>query len=335
MCDTLLCNYLFYLCWLHLKEFDVKNSVVLKVGVSSQSAEPEGEGELLIVKVEGAVDAVSVNHKLPRRDAASITATSLCVSRTSRHLREKEVSGSNVVGFVGGGTAETEGGDTFHSSQPQQTGAGERRPDPGLGAASCEDNGKDSQAASEPSECPLPEVIVIDRGGASDKESAGEGGDSSDAVQTTREQIRGRDGHKDAISSGLCSAGDGSVLPHPPGTSSINSCSDTHLLTLHHPAGQHKALPLSFYQAVTMERPYGCTICTKRFFMESDLQKHMARHTREKPYTCLLCGKSFVCQSQLDIHGNVHTGERPFSCSVCSRRFSHPSNLKRHQKIQH
>ncbi|XP_014266675.1 uncharacterized protein LOC106675823 isoform X1 [Maylandia zebra] len=307
----------------------------------AESAEPEGEGELLIVKVEGAVDAGSVDHKLPRRDAASTTATSLGVSdgQTSRHLRGKEVSGSSVVGFVDGGTAEIEGGDTFHSSQPQQTGAGDRRPsskgaDTGLGTASCEDNSKDNQAALEPSKCPLPEVIVIDRGGASDKETAGEGGDSSDAVQTTR----GRDGHKDATrSSGLCSAGDGSVLPHndPPGTSSINSSSDTHLLTLHHPAVQHKALPLSFYQAVTMERPYGCTICTKRFFMESDLQKHMARHTREKPYTCLLCGKSFVCQSQLDIHHNVHTGERPFSCSVCNRRFSHPSNLKRHQKIQH
>uniref|UniRef100_A0A671UWT2 C2H2-type domain-containing protein n=1 Tax=Sparus aurata TaxID=8175 RepID=A0A671UWT2_SPAAU len=60
----------------------------------------------------------------------------------------------------------------------------------------------------------------------------------------------------------------------------------------------------------------------------SDLQKHMARHTREKPYTCLLCGKSFVCQSQLDIHRNVHTGERPFSCSICNRRFSHPIKVK-------
>ncbi|KAF3851848.1 hypothetical protein F7725_005203 [Dissostichus mawsoni] len=92
---------------------------------------------------------------------------------------------------------------------------------------------------------------------------------------------------------------------------------------------------LAFHHAVTMERLYGCTICTKRFFLESDLRKHLARHTREKPYACLLCGKRFVCQSQLDIHCNVHTGERPFSCSVCSRRFSHPSNLKRHQKIQH
>lgn len=94
-------------------------------------------------------------------------------------------------------------------------------------------------------------------------------------------------------------------------------------------------LHLGFYHAATMERPYGCTSCNKRFFLESDLHKHVSRHTREKPYTCPLCSKSFICQSQLDIHRNVHTGERPFRCSVCSRRFSHPSNLKRHQKIQH
>ncbi|XP_039883175.1 uncharacterized protein LOC120730762 isoform X2 [Simochromis diagramma] len=62
----------------------------------AESAEPEGEGELLIVKVEGAVDAGSVDHKLPRRDATSTTATSLGVSdgQTSRHLRGKEGQGS-------------------------------------------------------------------------------------------------------------------------------------------------------------------------------------------------------------------------------------------------
>uniref|UniRef100_A0A3B5B350 C2H2-type domain-containing protein n=1 Tax=Stegastes partitus TaxID=144197 RepID=A0A3B5B350_9TELE len=114
----------------------------------------------------------------------------------------------------------------------------------------------------------------------------------------------------------------------PPGTSDCNSSGHSHQKP------SSSSLHLAFYHAVVMERPYGCTSCTKRFFLESDLQKHMARHSREKPHACVLCGKSFVCQSQLDIHRNVHTGERPFSCSVCSRRFSHPSNLKRHQKLQ-
>ncbi|XP_034045132.1 oocyte zinc finger protein XlCOF7.2-like isoform X1 [Thalassophryne amazonica] len=96
--------------------------------------------------------------------------------------------------------------------------------------------------------------------------------------------------------------------------------------------GNSKGMHAAFLRAVTMERPYRCTSCTKRFSLESELQKHMARHRRQKPYTCQVCGKSFVCPSQLEIHRNVHTGERPFTCLVCNRRFSHPSNLKRHQK---
>ncbi|KAM4604430.1 uncharacterized protein ACJ7VT_018950 [Polymixia lowei] len=141
-------------------------------------------------------------------------------------------------------------------------------------------------------------------------------------------------------------------LRQPDQTGRASYPGNTSCVISHHPIGHlsQRASPsagqLSYQKAsrvyhmarfhtAAMERPYGCTSCTKRFFLEADLQKHMARHTREKPYVCQVCGKSFVCQSQLDIHGNVHTGERPFSCSVCERRFSHPSNLRRHQKIQH
>lgn len=325
--------------------------------MSSQSAEPEDEEELLIVKVEGAMEAGAISNKVPEH--AGITgggdaATLLRVSdgQASGPQREKEVSGSDIITFVVGRTAEV--GD----SQPSNRGADARLGRDSVTAAGDDglDGSKDNQAALEPFKSPLSEVIVIDREGTSDRgEKRGEDDKLSDVVQTNRDGSSGRNKAEEALSpeiqcAGLGSAGDRSVqapsvLPHdgPPGTSSINSSSDTHVLILHPVVqanhSQQKApsssLPLSFYQAVRMERPYGCTICTKRFFMESDLQKHMARHTREKPYTCLQCGKSFVCQSQLDIHRNVHTGERPFSCSVCNRRFSHPSNLKRHQKIQH
>lgn len=348
----------------------------------TESAEPEDEGELLIVKVEGAMETGSINNKVPVHacittggDAAT-TATLLNANdgQPSGQLREKVDSGSNIITFVVGRTAEiVDSGDAFHSSQLEQTGAGDSQPlnkdpDARLGGdsvtASCDDGmdgNKDNQAALDPSKPPKSELIVIDRGGASDNEKRGKECELSEVVQTNRDGSSGRNRPEEAVApkiqcAGLGSAGDRSaqapsVLPHadPPGTSSINSSNGTHLLIIHHPVVQPKhsqpnhsqpkpvssTRPLSFYQAVRMERPYGCTICTKRFFMESDLQKHMARHTREKPYTCQLCGKSFVCQSQLDIHRNVHTGERPFSCSICNRRFSHPSNLKRHQKIQH
>lgn len=281
-----------------------------------------------------------------------------------RRRSETEVSGSDIVNFVVGRTAETDSsGDTIHSSQPEQTEsdvrAGHSEPlNSDADMASHRDAMQTSsdEAALDTTKSSLSEVIVIDGGGTSDKE--GEECEWSDVGQTKGAAGRGRDIYErttlPVICSGLESAGlklvqsalkGGSVLCRDSagtsggGTSSIISSSDAPGMALPRSVSHCKPVSssfhLAFYHAVTMERPYGCSSCTKRFFLESDLQKHMARHTREKPYTCVLCGKSFVCQSQLDIHRNVHTGERPFSCSVCNRRFSHPSNLKRHQKIQH
>ncbi|AWP06356.1 putative zinc finger protein 235-like [Scophthalmus maximus] len=190
----------------------------------------------------------------------------------------------------------------------------------------------------------LSEVIVIDGGGVSDKE--GEECEWLHIEQTDREAGRGR--HDQTTlpmiqCTGLESAGHrsvqvGSVLPRddPPGTSSR----ETPNLVLLRPVPPCHRKPfssrchMSLYHAVTMDRPYGCTSCTKRFFLESDLQKHMARHTREKPYACPLCGKSFVCQSQLDIHHNrVHTGEKPYQCNQCGKSFGQLCSLKRHLKV--
>lgn len=340
----------------------------------TESAEPE-DGELLIVKVEGAMDTGTTNHKVPvdacmssRGEADTATllpATSKDGSngRLAKYCSRTEVSGSDIDTFVVDRTAKTvsSGGDTTHSFQPGLTGSDVRAGDSeppnsgdGMSApASCDDvmdGRKDDEAALDTSKSSLSETIVIDGGGTSDKD--GGEWEWSDLDQRKRDRHEKRTPHM-LQCAGLeavqvkSSLQAGSVLPRDdtPGTSiggttsSISSSGDAHSVALHHPAGHRtpfsSSFHLAFYRAVTMERPYGCTSCTKRFFLESDLQKHMARHTREKPYTCLLCGKSFVCQSQLDIHRNVHTGERPFSCSVCSRRFSHPSNLKRHQKIQH
>uniref|UniRef100_A0A673VW94 C2H2-type domain-containing protein n=1 Tax=Salmo trutta TaxID=8032 RepID=A0A673VW94_SALTR len=82
----------------------------------------------------------------------------------------------------------------------------------------------------------------------------------------------------------------------------------------------------------TVERPYGCPTCHKKFVHESELRRHAVIHTRKRSFSCTLCEKSFVCASHLQMHLNVHTGEKPFSCAQCGRRFSHSSNLKRHQK---
>uniref|UniRef100_A0A673Y450 C2H2-type domain-containing protein n=1 Tax=Salmo trutta TaxID=8032 RepID=A0A673Y450_SALTR len=87
----------------------------------------------------------------------------------------------------------------------------------------------------------------------------------------------------------------------------------------------------------TVERPYGCPSCNKKFVHESDLRRdlrqHAVIHTRKRAFACTLCEKSFMSRTDLQMHLNVHTGEKPFSCAHCGRRFSHSSNLKRHQKV--
>uniref|UniRef100_A0A673Y4A8 Krueppel-like factor luna n=1 Tax=Salmo trutta TaxID=8032 RepID=A0A673Y4A8_SALTR len=97
----------------------------------------------------------------------------------------------------------------------------------------------------------------------------------------------------------------------------------------------HSSNFATHFRPGTVERPYGCSSCHKKFVHESDLQHHMIIHTRKRAFACTLCEKSFVSPSKLQVHQNVHTGEKPFSCAQCGRRFSHSSNLKRHQKLHH
>lgn len=351
---------------------DPDQEVVTTTKTESAEPEEEEEGELLIIKVEGALETgtngdTGSKDARPARHHSKVEVSgsdivSIVVDRTAETDSSSNTTHSPQLEL-------TQGDVRAGESQPPASS------DTPTSCDDVTDSRKDNDAAldtsSLTSKSSLSEVIVIDGGGTSDKEAeecewSDEGNTALDP--SSRETGRRRDRHEQNTSPtiqcvGLESAGQSSVqvavsvFPRhdTPGTSSgVTTSSDAHTvhqansssIALHrpvtHPNPNHSyqkpyssGLHLAFYHAVTMERPYGCTSCTKRFFLESDLQKHMARHTREKPYTCLVCGKSFVCQSQLDIHRNVHTGERPFSCSICNRRFSHPSNLKRHQKIQH
>lgn len=252
------------------------------------------------MKVEGAKD--SATHQMVADAFSDPWPADHCCTA---HFVE-----SDVPTFIGESTAEKE--QTLDlTPQVVRTGSDVRRsitaPTPLDGPA-----GRD---VLEPS---LLDVIVIDAGMGPDKETNNSGCQAS-GLQPAKNQEECPD--QPGTSCHVGSTGTTSSSRAPPTAAA--------LAPLNNPS--HRA----FYQAVRVERPYGCTSCAKRFFLEADLQKHLARHTREKPYTCPLCGKSFVCQSQLDIHGNVHTGERPFRCSICNRQFSHPSNLKRHQKMQH
>ncbi|XP_033491576.1 uncharacterized protein LOC117262635 [Epinephelus lanceolatus] len=80
----------------------------------------------------------------------------------------------------------------------------------------------------------------------------------------------------------------------------------------------------------TLKRPFGCTVCDKRFGCKGNLHAHMRSHTGEKPFTCTVCNKSFSAKVNLKTHMRSHTGEKPFSCSMCNKSFSQKKTLVIH-----
>ncbi|XP_058506864.1 gastrula zinc finger protein XlCGF8.2DB-like [Solea solea] len=83
----------------------------------------------------------------------------------------------------------------------------------------------------------------------------------------------------------------------------------------------------------TLEKPFDCDVCGKRFTRAHFVKRHMMVHTGEKPWSCDVCGKRFTNKSNLNKHLVVHTGEKPWSCGVCAKRFTQTGSLKKHMMI--
>lgn len=57
-------------------------------------------------------------------------------------------------------------------------------------------------------------------------------------------------------------------------------------------------------------KPFGCTVCEKRFRQKNHLADHVCMHTGEQPFTCSQCSKTFAIKRYLRLHVKMHSDEK-------------------------
>ncbi|XP_055605445.1 uncharacterized protein LOC129753637 [Uranotaenia lowii] len=81
------------------------------------------------------------------------------------------------------------------------------------------------------------------------------------------------------------------------------------------------------------DKHYDCTYCFRKFADQSQLRNHLVRHKEGKMHPCKHCDASFEERSMLTAHIKSHANERPHACETCGKRFNTKSLLSTHQKI--
>jgi len=86
----------------------------------------------------------------------------------------------------------------------------------------------------------------------------------------------------------------------------------------------------------TDEKPYGCTICDKRFRDSSGLRFHEKVHSDDRAFQCEQCIKSFVRLNEYKRHKKrIHDDIKDRVCETCGQAFMMDSNLKKHMYLDH
>lgn len=79
------------------------------------------------------------------------------------------------------------------------------------------------------------------------------------------------------------------------------------------------------------ERNFTCEICSKSFYDNHHLERHITTHSKEKPHMCLVCSKSFSTATGLRTHEVKHSRPKvQHKCGICSKVLTSVKRLKAH-----
>jgi uncharacterized C2H2 Zn-finger protein len=86
---------------------------------------------------------------------------------------------------------------------------------------------------------------------------------------------------------------------------------------------------------------FQCYFCSYATFNNSDMIKHMSKHTQEKPYKCQYCCQSYKMEQSLKRHKDGKSCNLRLTypllgpCYFCGKLFSKRLGLNRHMKTVH
>ncbi|XP_050676682.1 PR domain zinc finger protein 5-like isoform X5 [Leptidea sinapis] len=84
-----------------------------------------------------------------------------------------------------------------------------------------------------------------------------------------------------------------------------------------------------------LERRYKCTMCDMGFFLKSELNGHLVKHSGDKSYQCEICNKSYGRKKTLREHIRIHLNDRRFKCKFCDKAFVQKCSWRSHMRTKH